>query len=91
MGVVVRRYIDFLILPIPTPLVAVLFCSSIPNFCSFLTLGAHARSEGYRNCPVCMCVYVCVSVRSFLPPRASRPRNIGTYVFTATRKKLLKS
>ena len=31
-----------------------------------------------------MCV--CVSVRSFLPPRASRPRNIGTYVFTATRK-----
>ena len=30
---------------------------------------------------------MCVSVRSFLPPRASRPRNIGTYVFTATRKK----
>ena len=28
-------------------------------------------------------VYVCVSVRSFLPPRASRPRNIGKYVFTA--------
>ena len=34
-----------------------------------------------------MCV--CVSVRSFLPSRASRPRNIGTYVFTATRKTLL--
>ena len=30
MGVVVRRYIDFLILLIPTPLVSVLFCSSIP-------------------------------------------------------------
>ena len=30
---------------------------------------------------------VCVSVRSFLPPRASRARNIGTYVFIATRKK----
>ena len=30
-----------------------------------------------------------VSVRGFLPPRASRPRNIGTYVFTATRKTLL--
>ena len=30
-------------------------------------------------------MYVCVSVRSFLPPRASRPRNIGMYVFTATR------
>ena len=28
MGVVVRRYIDFLILLIHTPLVSVLFCSS---------------------------------------------------------------
>ena len=36
LGVAVRRYIDFLILPIPTPLVSVLFCSSIPTFCSFL-------------------------------------------------------
>ena len=35
MGVVVRRYIDFIILLIPTPLVSVLFCSSIPTFCSF--------------------------------------------------------
>ena len=34
MGVVVRRYIDFLILLIPpTPLVSVLFYSSIPTFC----------------------------------------------------------
>ena len=33
LGVVVRRYIDFLILLIPTPLVSVL-CSSIPTFCS---------------------------------------------------------
>ena len=32
--VVVRRYIDFLILLIPTPLF--FFCSSIPTFCSFL-------------------------------------------------------
>ena len=33
MGVVViRRYIDYLILLIPTPLVSVLFCSSIPTF-----------------------------------------------------------
>ena len=32
---------------------------------------------------------VCVSVPSFTPPRASRPRNIGTYVFTATQKTLL--
>ena len=28
-------YIDFLILLIPTPLVSVLFYSSIPTFCSF--------------------------------------------------------
>ena len=35
LGVVVRRYIDFIILLIPTPLVYVLFCSSIPTFCSF--------------------------------------------------------
>ena len=36
VGVVVRRYIDFLILLIPTPLVSVLFCSSIPTFLHFL-------------------------------------------------------
>ena len=35
LGVVARRYIDFLILLIPTPLVSVLFYSSIPTFCSF--------------------------------------------------------
>ena len=34
-GVVVKGYIDFLILLIPHPLVSVLFCSSIPTFCSF--------------------------------------------------------
>ena len=34
MGVVVRWYIDFLILLIPTPLVSVLFAAaSIPTFC----------------------------------------------------------
>ena len=44
----------------------------------------------YRHCgcPACVCVCVCVSVRSFLPPRASISRNIGTCVFTATRKTL---
>ena len=31
LGVVLRRYMDFLILLIPTPLVSVLFCSSIPT------------------------------------------------------------
>ena len=38
MGVVVRRYIDFLILLIPTPLVSVLFYRSIPTFCSFFKM-----------------------------------------------------
>ena len=38
MGVVVRRYIYFLILLIPTPLVSVLFCSSILTFCSFFKM-----------------------------------------------------
>ena len=38
LGVVVRRYIDFLILLIPTPLVSVLFCSSsILLFFSFFS------------------------------------------------------
>ena len=27
--------IDFIILLVPTPLISVLFCSSIPTFCSF--------------------------------------------------------
>ena len=51
MGVVLRRYIDFLILLIPTPLVSVLFCSSIPTFfvqnvfrsCSSTFLKLHFR------------------------------------------------
>ena len=51
LGVVVRRYIDFLILLIPTPLVSVLFYSSIPTFCSlkkmFFVLG-----------PVLFCNYI---------------------------------
>ena len=32
LGVVLRRYIDFLILLIPTPLVSVPFCSQHPYF-----------------------------------------------------------
>ena len=35
MVVVVRRYIDFLILLIPTPLVSVLFAAASLLFCSF--------------------------------------------------------
>ena len=45
LGVVVRRYIDFLILLIPTPLVYVLFYSSIPTFCSF-------KNIFFRSCNI---------------------------------------
>ena len=55
LGMVLRRYIDFLILLIPTPLVSVLFCSSIPTFlfikknvfrsCSSTFLKLHFRYE----------------------------------------------
>ena len=38
VGVVVRRYIDFIVLLIPNPLVSALFFSSIPTFCSFFSL-----------------------------------------------------
>ena len=38
LGGVVRRYIDFLILLIPTPLVSVIFYRSIPTFCSFFKM-----------------------------------------------------
>ena len=47
LGVVLRRYIDFLILLIPTPLVSVHFYSSIPTFCSFFTV--QCTSEKGRN------------------------------------------
>ena len=48
VGVVVRRYIDFLILLILTPLVSVLFCSSIPTFCSF-------KKNFFRYCSCNFC------------------------------------
>ena len=51
VGVVVRRYIDFLILLIPTPLVSVLFCSSIPTFCSF-------KKKYFVLVPVLFCNYI---------------------------------
>ena len=34
----IKRYIDFLILLISTPLVSVIFKSSIPTFCSFFNV-----------------------------------------------------
>ena len=41
MGGVVRRYIDFLILLMPTPLVLALFCSSIPTSLFILKMFFH--------------------------------------------------
>ena len=51
VGVVVRRYIDFLILLIPTPLVSVLFCSSIPTFCSL-------KKRFFCSCSSTFCNYI---------------------------------
>ena len=44
VGVVARRYIDFLILLIPTPLVSALFCSSIPIYFLLISLNV------FRSC-----------------------------------------
>ena len=55
LGVVLRRYIDFLILLIPTPLVSVLFCSSIPTFLfiflMFIYYYQRGRSRGCKCTP----------------------------------------
>ena len=51
VGVVVRRYIDFLILLIPTPLVSVLFYSSIPTSCSL-------KKMFFVLVPVLFCNYI---------------------------------
>ena len=100
LGVVVRRYIDFLMLFIPTPLVSLLFGSSIPTFCSLtlgaharglqylLTLGAHARGLQYSFCLcVCLsvCLCVCVCVFPILAPRAIRRTNSSISDFSAIR------
>ena len=56
MGVVVRRYIDFLILLIPTPLVSVLFCSSIPTFVHFFKCFSfllYIYISGHKSCCKC--------------------------------------
>ena len=47
LGVVLRRYIDFLILLIPTPLVSVLFCSSIPTSFFILLYTQHSHAGMY--------------------------------------------
>ena len=47
LGVVLRRYKDFLILFIPTPLVSVLFCSSIPTFLFLFFYGFRSCSSTF--------------------------------------------
>ena len=70
LGVVLRRYIDFLILLIPT-LVSVLFCSSIPTFLFiflnvFRSLHVTFQSNGAEGLHfsafhfVCFCYYFCL-------------------------------
>ena len=44
MGVVVRRYIDFLILPIRTPLASVLFATASLLFVHFLNVSSSCSS-----------------------------------------------
>ena len=51
LGVVVRRYIDFLILLIPIPLVSVLFYSSIPTF-------VHLKKKFFFLVPVLFYNYI---------------------------------
>ena len=84
VGVVVSRYIDFLILLIPTLLVLVLFAAASLLLCS-LTLEAHANSEGYCSCTLCgcVCVCVCVCVHSNLPHHTLESQNRDTNGFIA--------
>ena len=75
LGVVVRRYIDFLILLIPTPLVSALFCSSIPTFCSLkkrvFSMNLESRIFISKWCKACKCIY-----RWFIEFERSRFRHI---------------
>ena len=57
------------------------------NFTRCIIIINSPRTSAARVTAVVPCV--CVSVPSFLPPRASTPRNIGTYGFAATRKTFL--
>ena len=71
LGVVARRYIDFLILLIPpTPLVSVLFCSSIPTFCSFkkkkyIYIYIYIYTSMYIYTTACIPLHVCIYI--YLP------------------------
>ena len=55
LGVVVRRYIDYLILLIPTPLVSVLFCSSIYIYITQYVLVLGNPCYCMSTCTACNC------------------------------------
>ena len=61
---VLRRYIDFLILLIPTPLVSVLFCSSIPTFL-FIFKNVFRSCYNYNN--KCIVKQLCVVMKMISP------------------------
>ena len=54
VGVVVRRYIDFLILLILTPLVSVLFLQQHHDFCSFFLNVLRSCSSTFCNYILCI-------------------------------------
>ena len=49
--------------------------SRIHNISRLLTLGAHAHSEGYSSCRVCMCVCMCVCM--YVWPLITAASHIG--------------
>ena len=72
LGVVLRRYIDFLILLIPTPLVSVLFGSSIPTSFFILLIGASLSEPHLVRTMISLSVYI---VRTAFWSRVGPPVN----------------
>ena len=64
LGVVVGRYIDFLTLLIPTPLVYFLFCSSIPTFVHFFNVFLQRRVKNLVLQDCFPCLYVLIKTSS---------------------------
>ena len=56
LGVVLRRYIDFLILLIPTPLVSTFFAAASLLFCSFLKMFFVLYIYGLFSCILFSCI-----------------------------------
>ena len=72
---VVRRYIDFLILLIPTPLVSVLFYS-IPTFCSFLKMFFVLVPVLFGNYILCIKYIFLRSINTYRQLRASHSSHV---------------